>query len=101
MRSSHLLVTYPNHTFRSGRGCCRDGLAFRYPVNLNADLWSEVGDAGQPHGFPAQIELQRGSRIEEVATMSSEQQLEEQFIQKLLSLKYEYRPDIRVAVPIP
>ena len=27
--------------------------------------------------------------------MSSEQQLEEQFIQKLLSLKYEYRPDIR------
>lgn len=26
--------------------------------------------------------------------MSSEQQLEEQFIQKLLSLKYEYRPDI-------
>ena len=27
--------------------------------------------------------------------MSSEQQLEERFIQKLLSLKYEYRPDIR------
>ena len=27
--------------------------------------------------------------------MSSEQQLEERFIQKLLSLKYEYRADIR------
>jgi type I restriction enzyme, R subunit len=27
--------------------------------------------------------------------MSSEQQLEEQFIQKLLGLKYEFRPDIR------
>ena len=62
---------------------------------MNADLWSMVGDAGQPQGFPAQIEWQRDSRIEEVATMSSEQQLDERFIQRLFSLKYEYRPDIR------
>src|SRR5271166_1858701 len=43
MRSSPSLVIYPSHIFRSQRGCSRDGLAFKPPVNLNTHFGRWLG----------------------------------------------------------
>ena len=86
MRVCHLLVIYPNQGWTRVQATCE----------LERPLW--VGGwrreaASGPSCTKSSGDEAHGSQ--EVATMSSEQQLEERFIQKLLSLKYEYRPDIR------